>query len=159
MILNIEVNRRRGFLGLFVMLFTWCKYDHVEFIATDERWSYGALPGGVHYRPYTKPARAERFTLDVPPETWYFLRRQLDKPYDWRGVLGIVLHMRLSAKPRAWFCADLVDCALRAGGLAVVREDARWVTPRTILEGLREWQRSSLRSGPTSERNSSTVVA
>lgn len=69
------------------------------------------------------------FDVPNPKKTYDFLRRQLGKKYDTLGVFGIGLHREWST-PDRWFCSEISEAALEAGGLSRFKaEYVRRVTP------------------------------
>lgn len=68
--------------------------------------------------------------IDVPDEeqTISFAMAQLRKPYDWTAIFGILLR-RNWQEPDAWFCSELVEAALAAGGRQRFRDDVSRITP------------------------------
>lgn len=50
-----------------------------------------------------------------PAAAYAFARSQLGKPYDWRGTLGLALH-RDWQQDDAWWCSELVEACIAAGG-------------------------------------------
>lgn len=46
-----------------------------------------------------------------------FLYDQIGKPYDWTALLGIIVRNVKWADDDSWFCSELVEGAIKAGGL------------------------------------------
>lgn len=63
-------------------------------------------------------------TLPRPEEAGTWLARQVDKPYDTSALPALAIqrltgHTPRLATPGAWYCAELLLGALRAGGVAI----------------------------------------
>lgn len=65
-----------------------------------------------------------------------FALQQVGKPYDWTALLGLVLQ-RNWQRADSWFCSELLEAILYAGGTPRVRQDyVSTITPQmswTIL--------------------------
>lgn len=78
-------------------------------------------------------ARSSKFTIvevdcPDPAAAIAFARQQLGKPYDWGGIFGMVAREPWARDDR-WFCSELVEAALAAGGRRRFRLDVTRVTP------------------------------
>lgn len=93
-----------------------------------------ALHGGVVATPRAEfMARVSEWqSVEVPVpdehEALWFARQQVGKPYDWLGVLGIAFRERAWAEPDSWYCTELAEAALAAGGLKRWRDDVPGIT-------------------------------
>ena len=78
-----------------------------------------------HYPKYTW------VMVDVPdePEAMLFLETQIGKPYDWTALFGL-LFQRNWQEEDSWFCSELVEAALVAGGRQRFRDSVSRVTPQ-----------------------------
>jgi uncharacterized protein YycO len=78
----------------------------------------------------TRATRWERVEVECPdPDAAIrFARQQIGKPYDWGGVFGMVAREPWASRNR-WFCSELVEASLAAGGRRRFRIDAHRVTP------------------------------
>ena len=82
----------------------------------------GGKPRGVQIRPanYGKFASQTFIDLDVTPDQeWLvksFMTDQLNKPYDWRAILGFATG-RNWRDPNAWICSELVAAAVEYAGI------------------------------------------
>lgn len=56
---------------------------------------------------------------------------QLNKPYDWAGVTGFVVHRNWHNQD-AWFCSELVAWCLEQGGCKLFRVDVWRITPQHL---------------------------
>lgn len=113
---------------------TWSRWSHCAIVLPScEAVIEATWPHGVRYSSLSgliqRSSRHEFIEVDVPnPDATYrFLRLQLGRPYDTWGVLGLGLH-REWQDPQAWWCSELVEAALAAGGRCRFRADAQRVT-------------------------------
>lgn len=71
--------------------------------------------------------------LDVPlPNEFdaiHFLEKQIGKPYDWTALFGMVMQ-RNWQEDDSWFCSELVEAALAAGGRKRFRDAVSRITPQ-----------------------------
>lgn len=110
------------------------------------QWSHQALlmPDGVHlvdatfWHGVALRDRAEiamsrwavrEIACPRPDDAYQFALAQIGKKYDTLGTLGIGLH-RDWQEPDRWFCSELVEAALVAGGNKRFINDAGRVTPQ-----------------------------
>ena len=98
--------------------------SHVDSRRASDGWLYGArsgrigtIPAGVEWRPpgyYGRVREHVVMTLQVPQAVhdgyWAFLEEQKGKPYNSRGILGMLLNRDWRA-PDSWFCSELVGRA------------------------------------------------
>jgi uncharacterized protein YycO len=104
-----------------IRLVTWSRWSHAAVQIDDETIIDATFKhGGVHARPLSALAgyRQEvvEYTLPDEDKAQDWLRRQIGKPYDWSALLGIFLHRNWQEDDK-WFCSELTECALAAGGL------------------------------------------
>lgn len=115
----------------------WSPWSHCALIVEDEFDSVidATFAHGVARRSLSSllasSSKYEIKEIDCPdPKAAFdFLRSQIGTDYDTLGVLGIGLH-RDWQKPDAWFCSELVEAALAAGGNLRFVNRANRVTPQ-----------------------------
>lgn len=73
---------------------------------------------------YEVPLQSESEALD-------WVSQQLEKPYDWLGVFGLMLSHNWHKENR-WYCSELVAAAAAKGGTPIVRASMKGVTPRDL---------------------------
>lgn len=131
---------RRHHLGSAgIRIVTWSAYSHVDVIMDDGKL-IGAIAGkGVIESSYEERIKAasKAVIMDLPVkeinEAMAFLRRQLGKPYDWSGVLGIGLHRDWQEDDK-WSCAELAAAAAaEAGQRPFDVEFHHRITPQSLL--------------------------
>ena len=94
-------------------------------------------PGGVHKTAkavfYKRYRVTQHVDIDVPNElaAHAFLMAQVGKRYDWAAIVGFVVRRQIQ-NPRRWFCSELVEATLAAGGKARFREKLSRVTPHHV---------------------------
>lgn len=77
---------------------------------------------GVAVRPpgYTRPTWEHRYGIRLTDNQelvfWQFLRRQLGKPYNYKGIGGILFD-RNWPSVNAWFCSELILAAFMRAGI------------------------------------------
>jgi uncharacterized protein YycO len=94
---------------------------------------------GVKIRPWGagNPTRAiiahVVCTEDQAEKVYAFARAQIDKPYNWIGILGFAIRRDFPSIKR-WFCSELITASFEAAGihLVAVKQFDR-VTPEMIL--------------------------
>jgi uncharacterized protein YycO len=59
-----------------------------------------------------------------------FLLEQIGKPYDWTAIFGIVFRNGKWTDLDSWFCSELVEAAVKAGGLDRFKEDISRIIPQ-----------------------------
>lgn len=121
--------------SLLIRAASWSSWSHVALIMEDGVTVIDAafLRGGVTEHPLidltataSKYAIRE-FSCPDPAAAYAFARSQKGKPYDWTGVLGLGLH-RDWQQDDAWWCSELVEECLAAGGNKRFIEQVRRVT-------------------------------
>jgi hypothetical protein len=79
---------------------------------------------------YTIPA----WTVTRQNKYWAWLKTQLGKKYDWRGVLGFLSRRDAAANQNRWFCSELIHAAsVHVGDPLLANIPSRRVTPRDII--------------------------
>jgi hypothetical protein len=115
---------------------------HVETVMPDGRWLGARFKGGVLARPanYDHDKVSKQVFVEIPctehqAELYYeFMERQLNKPYDVTGIIGI-LFQRNWRERAAWFCSELVVaglcyCGILPEHIAIILNH---VTPRDAM--------------------------
>jgi hypothetical protein len=122
-----------------IQFVTWSWASHVDFVLPDGKL-LGALAidqgGGVKYhdmKPLSEYARVERYEIDAPDSVLDFARSQLDKPYDWLGLIGILTRNRRWEDDDKWFCSELVAWSFLQAGKPLLIDTSYRITPRDLL--------------------------
>lgn len=116
-----------GIASWLIRVACWSRWSHVAIIEDDEHVIHSTFwGGGVHrttiWQMLGDYTEIEFTDIPVPDEVaaMAFLRDQLGKPYDWTAIVGMVMR-RDWAEVDSWFCSELLEACLRAGGLTRFR--------------------------------------
>lgn len=112
-----------------IQAYTWSYYTHAAFELVGG-FQLGALSQGVTIAAPKPGTAITRFTLNIPygerviAEAAGVAATQLDKPYDWGAIAGLVMH-RDWREPSHWFCSELVAWAFEQVGHPLLRANER----------------------------------
>jgi hypothetical protein len=129
---RVLFTRRHHPGSLAIRAFTWSAWSHVDLLDTSSGLPelIGAVaPAGVVVGPLAyrlqMASRAALVEFGVPSAAAVITaaRSQVGKPYDWRGVAGLVTRERDWQGEEDWFCSELIAWALAQGGAPLFRED------------------------------------
>lgn len=141
------VRGRTGFYDAVIRLYSRSPYTHAEFCWPLDNPSppqyLGAQPkGGVQIRPFNYLGKQpfDTFSVEVTPrqkaQLHALLISQIDKPYDFHAIAGMVIpaldHGRRSV---AFFCSEQVFYGFSKVGVHLLRVPARQsdrITPRDL---------------------------
>lgn len=124
-----------------VQLVTWSKWSHVGIVANDGKVIESTFShDGVKLAGITEfMARASDWII-VEMECTNrqaiidAAMSQLDKPYDWTGLMGILFHNRNWEEEDSWFCSELVAWAFsHAGDPLFMDEVIHRITPQMLF--------------------------
>lgn len=137
--MRLIFTRQHSIGSLLIRFFTWSRWSHVAILEDDSMVIDSTfLHGGVRRRPLAEllaqASRHQMLDLNVPNEAAAldFARAQIGRPYDWTAVLGILFRAPGWALPDRWFCSELAEAVVLAGGLKRFREDAARITPEHV---------------------------
>lgn len=134
--MRVLVTRQAGLGSWLIRLFTWSPWSHCAVVDGDEVID-STLAHGVAVRPLLEFMRAydeiELLEVDVQDEAaaLAWLRAQVGKPYDWSALFGFLMR-RDWAEPDRWFCSELVEATIVAGGRHRFRLALARITPRDV---------------------------
>lgn len=132
----LVIYRRSRNLGSFLIrAFTWgSQWSHAGIWDVERDHVIEASAShGVVATPVSefleKASEAEIVAIDCPrPElALQYAREQIGKPYDWGAIFGIVFREPWYSDEK-WFCFELVEAALMAGGRQRFRKDSNRIT-------------------------------
>lgn len=132
--LTVIYSRSHGIGSLLIRAASWWgAWSHVAIVDGDDVIEARAWQGVVRTPLDAHLQRASahevvQIECPNPQAVLSFARAQVGKPYDWGGVLAFPLREPLADESR-WFCSELVEAALLAGGRARFREAPARVTP------------------------------
>lgn len=136
--MKLLLSKRRHPGSALIRAITWSRWSHVDIVVDDDMLLSAAAPYGVEFSMredrLARASAAVMIELPVPdePAAIAWAMRQLAKPYDWLGVIGLGLH-RNWQDDDAWFCSEFAMQAAQAGGYAPYRQNrVRRLVPEHI---------------------------
>ena len=129
--------RSNTFVSWAIRLLTWSEFSHVVLVTPTGTCIEATWPR-VHEvtRDFVNGdndvvVEVELPCLDPVEATWW-ARGQIGKPYDWRALLGFLIH-RDWTEGQHWFCSELVAAAFEEGGMPLFRAQVlSRVTPQAV---------------------------
>lgn len=118
-----------------IRIFTWSRFSHTAIVEDDVYIIDSTMTHGGVQRRRLAEIIEEYPTLvivDVAVEdetkALEFARSQLGKPYDWTAIVGFIMR-RDWADESDWFCSELAEASITAGGRVRFRESLSRITP------------------------------
>ena len=132
--ITLQFSTTRHISSYMIRAFTWSWASHVDFVLPDGKL-LGALAthNGVKVHSPFEYSRSEQYIIDAPDSVIDFAMTQVDKPYDWAGILGIVTRNRNWEDDNKWFCSELVAWSFKQAGCPLLNENSYRITPRDLL--------------------------
>jgi uncharacterized protein YycO len=133
--MKIIVVSSHGPMAYLIKLFTMSKWNHSAIYFEDENLVIDAdTPAGVNK--YTLVEFISKYPnyvmLDINvPDLSYakaFAKNQIGKEYDWTAIFSFIFRRDWQEEDK-WFCSELVEATLIAGGLKRFRDSANRITP------------------------------
>lgn len=118
-----------------IRLFTFSKFSHCAIYISDKFIVDSTFTTGVRINSVEDYLREfpyqEIVEIEVPDDkaAAQFALAQVGKPYDWTALVSIVLQ-RNWQEPDRWFCSELVEATLAAGGTKRFRDTISRITPQ-----------------------------
>ena len=114
---------------------TSCEWSHCGVAFGDT--VYESRFGGVRATPLSEfKKRGKYLAVDVPlpdeAKAEEFAIAQIGKGYDYLGILGFWFN-RDFQKPDKWYCSEYAEEIARAGGLKLVRDGLKGISPRDLF--------------------------
>jgi uncharacterized protein YycO len=135
--MRVMLCRSNAIGSRLIRILTWSEYSHAALMTPEGTVIEATLPR-VREVPaeVVIAAHTDWHIVDLPcadeAGAIWWARGQLDKPYDWRAIVGFLVH-RDWTSPRAWFCSELVAAAFARGGSPLFRAGAAGrVTPQML---------------------------
>lgn len=127
---------RKHAIGSYIIrLFTFSSWSHVGLVFSDEMVIDATFAKGVRLIPLTE-FMSEYTDIDVwfvktPDEASArkFAELQLGKKYDLSAIFGLIFQRNWQQDDK-WFCSELVEAVLKAGGLVRFRDSPHRITPQ-----------------------------
>lgn len=132
----IFATRRKYIPAVLLRILTLSKFSHMAVLLDDNTVIEAAAFKGVvrgSFENFTKIYdRVIIQDLPLPNEeaAINFLLEQVGKPYDWTAIFGIVFRNGKWTDLDSWFCSELVEAAVKAGGLDRFKEDISRIIPQ-----------------------------
>lgn len=132
--LHVVYSRNHGVGSALIRLAAWGgKWSHAAILDGLDVIEARAWQGVVRTPLPIHCAHASRYEIveiecPDPDAARRFAASQVGRRYDWGGVIGIPLRERIES-PDRWFCSELVEAALIAGGRNRFRELPSRITP------------------------------
>lgn len=132
----IFATRRKYIPAMLLRILTISKFSHMAVLLDDNTVIEAAAFKGVvrgSFENFTKIYdRVIIQDLPLPNEeaAINFLLEQIGKPYDWTAIFGIVFRNGKWTDLDSWFCSELVEAAVKAGGLDRFKEDISRIIPQ-----------------------------
>lgn len=116
---------------------TWSGWSHNALVMPDGISTIeAAWPRGVQYGSLgaleRRSSKVRVIRIDGVPNpaaVYRFAEQQVGRPYDTWGVLGLGLRREWD-DPESWWCSELIEAALAAGGRQRFATHAHRVTPQ-----------------------------
>lgn len=119
----IFTNKRYSIASRLIKLVTLSKFSHMAVLLEDGSVIDTTFLSGVRIQSLAKFSEhyRDRTIRDIPLPNELaakqFLYDQIGKPYDWTALLGIAVRNGKWTNDDSWFCSELVEAAIKAGGL------------------------------------------
>lgn len=127
---------RKHALGSYIIrFFTFSSWSHVGLLFPDGKVLDVTLSTGVRLtqkeeflKGYSKTST---WNVEVADEsaTRLFAEKQVGKSYDLSGIFGLIFQRKWQ-EDDSWFCSELVEASLQAGGLKRFRDEVYRITPQ-----------------------------
>lgn len=136
MIRILAVDSRHNVGSWLIKIFTFSKWNHVAIMFDTCTVIESTAFNGVTCCSYEdflrKYSRVAEFEMAIPDEKAAkdFALQQLNKKYDWKAIFGIIFQNRKWESPNRWFCSELVEASLIAGGRRRFRSEVSNILPR-----------------------------
>jgi uncharacterized protein YycO len=131
----IYTSKKHSLSSFFIRLFTFSKYSHCAIDLGDDMIIDTVLTTGVRTSTVAEFAAMypDQVVIDikVPDDinAYQFALEQVGKPYDWSAIISLAAQ-RDWQEPDKWFCSELVEAILAAGGLQRFRDEVYKITPQ-----------------------------
>lgn len=136
--ITVVFTRRRRIGSALIRTWMHSRFSHCAFVVPGgDTVIEASWPGGVRERSLAdlvaESSHREfvRIPCRSPTAALLAARRQLGKPYDWRGVLGFWLR-RNWQRDDAFLCSELIAWILWSIGEPAFRREAHRVSPESL---------------------------
>lgn len=132
--MQLLFTRSRSLPTVLIRWVTWSQWSHVGIITPQDTVIEARAFHGVVETPLAEAVQRASHSavigVTLPDEAaaLAWAGAQLGKRYDWTGAIGIGLRREWD-QPNAWWCSELAEGALAAGGRRAFRRGVARVTP------------------------------
>jgi uncharacterized protein YycO len=137
--MKLLFTRRHHIGSWLIRMVTWSDYSHVDVLMPEGDLLGALAPDGVvrQGKALRIKQASKAVIMDLPvadaQAAYAFLKKQVGKPYDYQGVVGIGLH-RDWQEDDSWSCAELAAQAAAEGGSNPFdNEFHHRITPQSLL--------------------------
>ena len=137
--MKLLFTRRRHIGSWLIRMFTWSEYSHVDIVLGNGFVLGAVAPDGVTIQPYWHriDMASKAVMMDLPvksiDDAIAYAHKQIGKPYDWLGVVGIGLRRNWQEDDK-WSCAELVANAASVAGQKPFDDRFMYrITPQHLL--------------------------
>ena len=125
---------RKGKIGSHLIRWlTWSEWSHVDIVLHDGYLLGSVIPHGVVVRE-NELIEYRRYTVDAPNSVIKIAEQEIGKPYDWKGLFGIVFRNRQWGDRNAWICSELVAHCFEKAGFKLINSDTWRITPEDLIK-------------------------
>lgn len=135
---DVVFTRSHSIGAIAIRAVTWSSWSHCALVLADGSSAIEAVwPEGVRYTTVEKiRARATQFervrvAVPSPAACWLFASRQVGRPYDVMGVVGLGLRREWQDES-SWWCSEHVAASISEGGRVLFSRHAHRVTPEHL---------------------------
>jgi len=119
----IFTNKHMSISSMVIKLLTFSKFSHMAVLLKDGNVIDTTFLSGVRIQSLEQFSKHYRnrvireIALPNEAAAEQFLHSQIGKPYDWASLVGIIARNGKWTDEGKWFCSELVEAAVKAGGL------------------------------------------
>lgn len=119
----IFTNKKNSITSLLIRLVTLSKFSHMAVLLEHDYVVDTTFMTGVRISNLVDFSKhyPDKIIRDIPlPDEKAaedFLYAQIGKPYDWTSLAGIAFRNGKWTDDDSWFCSELTEAAVKAGGL------------------------------------------
>ena len=131
--ITLQFSTTPGFGSSVIRWATWSPYSHVDLVLDDGRLLGATARYGVSIRNPEPTLACAQFQVPGSVDAIEAARSQVDRPYDWAGILGWGFRRNWQEQD-AWFCSELIAWAFEQASCPLLRSDrSHRITPRDLL--------------------------
>jgi uncharacterized protein YycO len=131
----IYTHKKRSISSFLIRIFTFSKFSHCAVdlgagFVIDTVLKTGVRLTSVKDFDAMYPDQTV-LEIDLPDKNLahYFAMQQVGKPYDWSAIVSLATQRDWQESDK-WFCSELLEAILAAGGLKRFRDEVYKITPQ-----------------------------